>query len=128
MFFVALLGVLRVIISPHHKPEISSFPEYSLDTYSYIAYSDLLVSPDTAFTRSLVYNLTLALVGSFNNSLFFKTSTGAEDYYTNNVTNHSLFIGLDFAEVGPTQVDYSLRFSSTSVPKTSDFFGSQGIE
>jgi hypothetical protein len=99
-------------VKPRQEPEIPSFQEYPLDFVSFVPNSDLLVSPDTTFARTFVDNLTSAMPETFNNSFFF--------------TNKRKVIGVDFSEASQKQIDYSLRFSSGSVPQTNTLFASQG--
>ena len=129
IYFVMLLGIIRLSVSPKKEPEIANFPEHLLQTVSIVPDSDLFVTPDSPLTRSIIQNVTAELPNTFNATSFFDSQEELEEFYKDHAEAHTHYvIGVDFGDVGAMGAEYTLRFSSYSVPSShiDSLFGSQG--
>ncbi|XP_070580684.1 cholesterol transporter ABCA5-like isoform X2 [Ptychodera flava] len=118
IYFVLILGSIRISIQPKTLPSIPEFPSVDL-AYSAKPKSPFAVAPNTSQVKLVVNSLTTMM--GVEAAMFYQTEDDLIDGY---VSNSSAFsTAVIFAADDPlTDMNYTIRMAYQSLPWNSDLF------
>ena len=129
IYFILILGGVKLGVRPNILPPIPEFPENTLDSDNVQFYPQgkqlILVTPNTQPVKNVMERVIQDFGGGNYSYQLFESVDNAEDHYRKN--NSQVAAGIDFFDgTLATNMSYMIRSGFTDVPKTSDMYGDVG--
>ena len=127
IYFALLLIMIKAFVKPEQRPQIESFPQYSMNmsTFKMAATKTLLVTPDSNHLVPLMDEVVRKLgIRAQPPYLLFKNPTLAEEYYR--INSSSISAGIDFGNSSQNLISYTIRMDNFMMANPSMLYTDNG--